>query len=225
MMLALKYLSIYVNVWCWKESSCAIVGFKIFYLNNFVSFYFMLPDHFFPERSAVLDPQHWSGQSSVKSASSGRRLCRRRIERHLLRRRIFVRVILSRRQVLGHVHAATPQSVVVEHESTVLCCVARRVPTYWTAGQVHRAANLKRFTCPEPELPVLLDDGVRRDRELRRALASARVWRRVTSVSRVVIDVIVRTFFFLNFVSLFAIRRGASFRRRRWWRWHRRVSL
>ena len=48
----------HLYVWCWKESSCAIVGFKIFYLNNFVSFYFMLPDHFFPERSAVLDPQH-----------------------------------------------------------------------------------------------------------------------------------------------------------------------
>lgn len=48
MMLALKYLSIYVNVWCWQESSCAIDGFKIFDLNNFCFFLFYVTRSLFP---------------------------------------------------------------------------------------------------------------------------------------------------------------------------------
>ena len=137
----------------------------------------------------MLDPQHRGGQGPVEAAGSGS-LRNSGRKRDLLRGRVFVRLVLNDGQIFSDVDASPAEGVVLRPDSAVLGRVAGRVPAHRAAREVERAANLERLSGSQPELTVLLDDGVRRDGELRRALAAARVWRRQASVSRVVVVIV-----------------------------------
>ena len=139
----------------------------------------------------MLDPQHRGGQGPVEAAGSGS-LRNSGRKRDLLRGRVFVRLVLDDGQIFSDVDASSAEGVgvVLRPDSAVLGRVAGRVPAHRAAREVERAANLERLSGSQPELTVLLDDGVRRDGELRRALAAARVWRRQASVSRVVVFIV-----------------------------------